>query len=193
MDTWWLRARVRLSHYKADHRLIHQHDWVTTLYVDLQHPNTPFQVVAIPIPVMCLWCLNRSIVVISNEGWIYLWVPQFIIEIPKPTVICQYASYVPLRSPSFLSPLRHSHHASVIPVTSPSPPSLYFTYRSLSSFIVSPSFVFRLFLHYGSIPPLSCSEHHFSDLWLHYHTLTSSHSCGWTISLLSSWSYDLIT
>ena len=89
--------------------------------------------------------------------------------------------------------LRHSRHLSVIPVTSPSPPSLYFTYRSLSSFIVSPSFVFRLFLRYGSIPPLSCSEHHFSDLWLHYHTLTSSHSCGWTISLLSSWSYDLIT
>ena len=92
--------------------------------------------------------------------------------------------------------LRHSHHLSVIPVipvTSPSPLSLYLTYRSLSSIIVSPSFVFRLFLRYRSIPPLSCSEHHFSDLWLHYLTLTSSHSCGWTISLLSSWSYDLIT
>ena len=46
--------------------------------------------------------------------------------------------------------LRHSRHLSVIPVTSPSPPSLYFTYRSLSFFIVSPSFVFRL----SSIPSL---------------------------------------
>ena len=94
---------------------------------------------------------------------------------------------------TFHSVLRHSRHLSVIPVMPPSPLSLYFTYRSLSSFIVSPSFVFRLFLRYGSIPPLSCSEHHFSDLWLHYHTLTSSYSCGWTISLLSSWSYDFIT
>ena len=50
--------------------------------------------------------------------------------------------------------LRPSRHASVLPVTSPSPSSLCFTYRSLSSFIVSPSFVFRLFLRYGSIPPL---------------------------------------
>ena len=98
----------------------------------------------------------------------------------------RHLSVIPVTSPSFPSPLRHSRHTSIIPVTSPSPLSLYFTYRSLSSFIISPSFVFRLFLHYGSIPPLSCSEHHFSDLWLHYHTLTSSHSCGWTISLLSS-------
>ena len=102
------------------------------------------------------------------------------------SVICQYASYVPLHSPSFPSPLRPSRHVSVLPVTSPSPSSLCFTYRSLSSSIVSPSFVFRLFLRYGSIPPLLCSEHHFSDLWLRYHSLTSSHSCGWTISLLSS-------
>ena len=108
-------------------------------------------------------------------------------------VICQYASYVPRHSPSFPSPLRPSRHVSVLPVTSPSPSSLYFTYRSLSSFIVSPSFVLRLFFRYGSIPPLLCSEHHSSDLWLRYHTLTSSHSCGWTISLLSSWSYDFIS
>ena len=101
-------------------------------------------------------------------------------------VICQYASYVPLHSPSFPSPLRPSRHASVLPITSPSPSSLCFTYSSLSSSIVSPSFVFRLFLRYGSIPPLLCSEHHSSDLWLRYHSLTSSHSCGWTISLLSS-------
>ena len=85
--------------------------------------------------------------------------------------------------------LCHSCHLSVIPVIpviSPSPPSFYLTYRSLSFIIVSPSFIFRPFLRYGSIPPLSCSEHHFSVLWLHYLTLTSLHSCGWTISLLSS-------
>ena len=112
-------------------------------------------------------------------------IDELIIGIPS-DVICQYASYVPPHSPSFPSPLRPSRHASVLPVTSPSPSSLYFTYRSLSSFIVSPSFVLRLFLRYGSIPPLLCSEHHSSDLWLRYHSLTSSHSCGWTISLLSS-------
>ena len=111
---------------------------------------------------------------------------RFVKNTSIPSVICQYASYVPLHSPSFPSPLCRSRHVSVVPVTSPSPSSLCFTYRSLSSSIVSPSFVFCLFLRYGSIPPLLCSEHHFSDLWLRYHTLTSSHSCGWTISLLSS-------
>ena len=91
-----------------------------------------------------------------------------------------------LRSTSFSVIPHHLSVIPVIPITSPSPLSLYLMYRSLLSIIVSPSFVFRLFLHYRSIPPLSCSEHHFSDLWLHYLTLTSSHSCGWTISLLSS-------
>ena len=91
--------------------------------------------------------------------------------------------------------LRHSRHLFVVPVMSPSFPSLLrhrclfilltVHYRLSSSLRLS-SFVFRLFLCYGSIPPLLCSEHHFSDLWLRYHTLTSSHSCGWTISLLSS-------
>ena len=74
--------------------------------------------------------------------------------------------------------LRHSRHLSVIPVMLPSPSSLCFTYCSLSSFIVSPSSVLRLFFRYGSIPPLLCSEHHSSDLWLRYLSLTSSHSCG---------------
>ena len=94
-------------------------------------------------------------------------------------------SVIPVTSSSFPSCLHPSRHFSVTVV------SLF--YLPLSSFIVSPSFIFRLFLRYGSIPPLLCSEHHFSDLWLCYHTLTSSHSCGWTISLLSSWSYDFIT
>ena len=43
----------------------------------------------------------------------------------------------------------------------------------------------------GSILPLLCSEHHSSVLWLDYHSSTSLHSCGKTISLLSSRSYDL--
>ena len=89
--------------------------------------------------------------------------------------------------------LRHSHHLSIVPVMPPSFPSALRHHRlfilctvhyCLSSSLRLLSFV--LFLRYGSIPPLSCSEHHFSDLWLHYLTLTFSHSCGWTISLLSS-------
>ena len=44
-------------------------------------------------------------------------------------------SVIPVTSSSF-------RHVSVLPVTSPSPSSLCFTYRSLSSFIVSPSFVY---------------------------------------------------
>ena len=92
---------------------------------------------------------------------------------------CQWGCYMPVRELG-------STLFSVVPVTPPSPPSFYLTYRPLSFIIVSPSFVFRPFLRYRSIPPLSCSEHQFSVLWLHYLTLTSLHSCGWTISLLSS-------
>ena len=96
--------------------------------------------------------------------------------------------------------LRHSRHLFVLPVMSPSIPSLLrhrrlfllLTVRYRLSLSLR-LFVFHLFLRYGSIPPLLCSEHHFSDLWLRYHSLTSSHSCGWTISLLSSWSYDFIS
>ena len=132
-----------------------------------------------------------------NDNYTVVWVPSIgYIQNLKIIVISCYMpvrelrstsfSVIPVTSSSFPSPLRPSRHVSVLPVTSPSPSSLCFTYRSLSSSIVSPSFVFRLFLCYGSSPPLLCSEHHFSDLWLRYHTLTSSHSCGWTISLLSS-------
>ena len=86
-------------------------------------------------------------------------------------------SVIPVTSSSFPSCLCHSRHFSVAAVFLFYVPFII-VFHHLS--------VFRLFLRYGSIPPLSCSEHHFSDLWLHYHTLTSSHSCGWTISLLSS-------
>ena len=91
-------------------------------------------------------------------------------------------SAIPVTSPSFPSCLRHSHHLSITTVSS-SYVLFIIVYHRL---FVSSSFVFRPFLRYGSIPPLSCSKHHSSVLWLHYLTLTSLHSCGWTISLLSS-------
>ena len=67
---------------------------------------------------------------------------------------------------------------SAIPVTSPSPPSLHLTYHSLLFIFISSSSIFCPILRYGSIPPLSCSEHHSLVLWLDYLTVTSLHSCG---------------
>ena len=67
------------------------------------------------------------------------------------SVICQYASYVPLHSPSFPSPLRPSRHVFVLPVMSPSFPSLIRQRRlfvlltvcyRLSSSLRLPSFVY---------------------------------------------------
>ena len=83
-------------------------------------------------------------------------------------VICQYVRYFPPCSSSFPSPPRHSS----------SPSSYHLTYRSSSLPFVSSSSVLCSILCHGSIPPLLCSEHHSSILWLDYLTLTSLHFCG---------------
>ena len=77
-------------------------------------------------------------------------------------------SVIPVTSPSFPSLVRHSS----------SPSSYHLAYRSSSLPSISLSSVLHSILRHGYILPLLCSKHHSSVLWLDYLTLTSLHSCG---------------
>ena len=127
----------------------------------------------------CFWCgifghfqadcedlktqIRIGTVKLNHEGKLRLKDGFFI---PKYLADC----YMPVHELGFTS-------FSAIPVTSLSPLSLHLTYRSLSLTFVSLSSVLHS-VHHGSIPPLSCSEHHSLVLWLDYLTVTSLHSCG---------------